>query len=336
MVEKNLENENDDVIVNEDGQENINENEVDIDRKDVHDNLSSNEGIEEWKNLGARLKTHETSNEHIVNMNAWIDLELRLANNKTIDKTKNNLAFRGNNEKIYQENNGNFFSLIEMIAEFDRIMQEHVRRIQNELIQLLASQVKNTILKKVKEAKYFSVILDCTPDLSHQEQMSLILSELTKEIENLKLDINDIRGQGYDNGSNMKGKHQGVQKRLLELNPRALYTPCGCHNLNLVLCDVANSCVKAVSFFGVLQSKKIANEMEIEPKLCEKRIDYFLFMIVQIVCSLRNRFEQFQVCFSREKFFEIEIDKILFKINYVARAIEFYDLEIVHCEKVGE
>ena len=62
------------------------------------------------------------------------------------------------------------------------------------------------------------------------------------------LDINDIRGQGYDNGSNMKCKNQGVQKRLLDINPRAYYTPCGCHNLNLVLGDMANSCTRAVSF----------------------------------------------------------------------------------------
>ena len=51
----------------------------------------------------------------------------------------------------------------------------------------------------------------------------------------------------------MKGKHQRVQKRLLDIKPRAFYTPCGCHNLNLVLCDMANSCPRAISFFGVLQ-----------------------------------------------------------------------------------
>jgi len=38
----------------------------------------------------------------------------------------NNLAFCGNNEKIYQEANESFLSLIEMIAEFDPIMQEHI------------------------------------------------------------------------------------------------------------------------------------------------------------------------------------------------------------------
>ncbi|KAL5558544.1 hypothetical protein UlMin_034755 [Ulmus minor] len=163
---------------------------------------------------------------------------------------------------------------------------EHVRRIQNgeihnhylahniqnELIQMLALEVKNVILKKLKEAKYFSIMLDCTPNVSHKEQISLILrcvdiltnpvrieeyflgflnvdntsgagifSELIEKIKMLKLDINNVRGQGYDNGSNMKGKHQ------------ALYTSRGCHSLNLVICDVATPCVRVISFFGVLQ-----------------------------------------------------------------------------------
>ena len=51
----------------------------------------------------------------------------------------------------------------------------------------------------------------------------------------------------------MKGKNQGVQRRLLDINPRAFYTLCGCHNLNSVLCDMASSSPRAISFFGVLQ-----------------------------------------------------------------------------------
>jgi hypothetical protein len=44
-----------------------------------------------------------------------------------------------------------------------------------------------------------------------------------------------------------------VQKRLLDINPKAFYIPCGCHNLNIVLCDIVNSCPKAISFFEIVQ-----------------------------------------------------------------------------------
>jgi hypothetical protein len=76
---------------------------------------------------------------------------------------------------------------------------------------------------------------------------------LQDELKKLKLDINNVRGQRYDNGSNMKGKHQGVQKKLLNINPRAFSSVCGCHSLNLTLCDMANSCRNATDFFGIIQ-----------------------------------------------------------------------------------
>jgi hypothetical protein len=44
-----------------------------------------------------------------------------------------------------------------------------------------------------------------------------------------------------------------VQKRLIDINRKAFYTLCGCYSLNLVISDMANSCPKAIIFFGSVQ-----------------------------------------------------------------------------------
>ena len=47
--------------------------------------------------------------------------------------------------------------------------------IQNELIQLLEKKIKHLILEEIKAAKYFSILLDSTPDVSHVDQMAVIV-----------------------------------------------------------------------------------------------------------------------------------------------------------------
>jgi len=96
------------------------------------------EGARDWKHLSNKLKSHETSNEHLINMSAWFDFQVGLSKNKTIDKdvqekfnkekehwknvlvriiaivkslAKNNLAFRGSNEKNSSREQWKFFEL---------------------------------------------------------------------------------------------------------------------------------------------------------------------------------------------------------------------------------
>ncbi|XP_022850556.1 zinc finger MYM-type protein 1-like [Olea europaea var. sylvestris] len=163
----------------------------------------------------------------------------------------NTLPFQGDDERLNVENNGMFLQMVEIVSEFDPIMTEHLRRanakeiqytylgkkIQNQLIELLANEVRSAIVKKVKHAKYFAVILDCIPDASYEEQMSLIVlfvddlanlptveehwleflevddttglgltTELQKVLIKLDLDIDDLRGQGLLHAVNIVSK----------------------------------------------------------------------------------------------------------------------------------
>lgn len=239
-----------------------------------------------------------------------------------------NDAFRGQNCTIYTEQNGKFLKLIEMIASFDNPMAEHLRkiknkeihqhylgpRIQTELIYLIGNKIRTEIVTRIKAAKYYTIMLDATPDASHKEQLTLIIRivQITKttnnvvvsvdeyfinflhitlktglglfdvlkqELSNSGICLSNCRGQGYDNGANMVGHKQGVQARILNDNPRALFLPCCAHSLNLllgkflvvlyyflckqhvinnymniiILGDMANCIPRAMTFFGVIQ-----------------------------------------------------------------------------------
>ena len=213
------------------------------------------------------------------------------------------LAFRGESTKLYKPNNGNFMKAVEMLAKFDPIIAEHVKNVQtskqlkthmpyyfgvhfqNEIIELLAAAIREKLTTTIKDSKYFSVILDCTPDVSHVEQITFVVrivnctknnvkieeyflgffpivdttgeglfNYLTNELlPKFSLDVQNIRGQGYDNGANMRGKDIGLQKRILNVNPRATFVPCAAHCLNLVLNDAVSINNEIVGFFDIVQ-----------------------------------------------------------------------------------
>ncbi|KAJ8871112.1 hypothetical protein PR048_027416 [Dryococelus australis] len=72
-------------------------------------------------------------------------------------------------------------------------------------------------------------------------------------LEKMIITLSYMRGQGYNNGANMKGMHSGVQKIILDMNKRAFYMPCSSHSLNPVLNDAAMSSQYAVTLFYIVK-----------------------------------------------------------------------------------
>ena len=65
---------------------------------------------------------------------------------------------------------------------------------------------------------------------------------LIRILDRYKLSIHRLRGQGYDGASNMRGEFNGLQKKILDMNPYAFYVHCFAHRLQLVVVSVASSC----------------------------------------------------------------------------------------------
>ncbi|XP_048031791.1 zinc finger MYM-type protein 1-like [Megalobrama amblycephala] len=208
------------------------------------------------------------------------------------------LPFRRDDELVGSPHNGNFLGCLELISRFDPLLSEHLARYGNkgrghtsylsstvcdEFIQLMAEKVLRAIVKEVKDGKYFSIIVDSTPDVTHVDQLALIIRYVLKnsgepverflefiplhghtaehmeetlksELKELDIDLMDCRGQSYDNASNMAGKYSGLQARIKNKNPNADFIPYSAHSLNLVGACAAECCLEAVSFFGFIQN----------------------------------------------------------------------------------
>src|SRR6185312_7660673 len=63
------------------------------------------------------------------------------------------------------------------------------------------------------------------------------------------LTIAQLRGQGYDGASNMRGEFNGVQKLIRDENTYAFYIHCFAHQLQLVVVSVSRCCSSMEDFF---------------------------------------------------------------------------------------
>jgi len=279
----------------------------------------SSTGFNDWKN-SSYIVNHEGSKEHRECLISFlnrsrdsnrIDTNLSILRKKETQYWRNvlqrvvevikfltsrGLPFRGENETFGSNRNGNFLGCIELLGKFDPFIADHVARYGNkgkgvpsylssttvdEFISVISEKVIANIVADIKKSKYFSIIVDSTPDIANVDQLTFVIryvdpdgspkerflkfipncghkgadmeNSVVSTLEDLNIDINNCRGQSYDNASNMSGVYKGLQKRIKDKNNLAKYVPCAGHSLQLVGSTAAESSPSSVEFFAVEQ-----------------------------------------------------------------------------------
>ena len=100
----------------------------------------------------------------------------------------------GQYSSMEKNEKGNFLSCLELISRHNETLKNHLEtaarhqnkgtrmqahylswQSQNEFISECTTLVQEAVVKEVKDAVYFTIITDGTPDVSHTEQITFIL-----------------------------------------------------------------------------------------------------------------------------------------------------------------
>lgn len=232
--------------------------------------------------------------------------------------TRQGLAIRGHTDE-----NSNLQQLLTLRSEDSCELKNWLSRtkykwisheVQNEMISLLSKCVQKNLIGQIKNCKYYSIILDETTDSSCKEQVSIcfrifdkklnvfelflgffetkftdaatLYSLLTNVLSQFELDLSDCRGQCYDGAANVSGHITGLQKRINNVEPRALYVHCSAHTLNLVVQDSMMTVERSRDFLVLLKSlivfvrnspkrQSIFNDLQVENNLPSKSLRPF-------------------------------------------------------------
>ncbi|XP_060846566.1 zinc finger MYM-type protein 1-like [Rhopalosiphum padi] len=198
---------------------------------------------------------------------------------------KQELAFRGHDERKSSLSKGNYLELLELLSQEEQILKEHFLSnslfkgtssdVQNDLIACITDVINTKIMNDLKCANFVSIQADETTDVSCKSQMSIILRyvvdnnieerfigffDVSKDksavglsnillAEITKWNINDkIICQTYDGAAVMAGNQNGVQAIIKKTYPKALFIHCYAHQLNLIFLHGSKN-IKSVRIF---------------------------------------------------------------------------------------
>ena len=274
--------------------------------KEHHNSEQHGQLTMDWKDRLRDLKNSTSVDSMLIRQRSAEVLKWRNILKRYIDcllyLTRQRLALRGSDNTLIGESKGNFLALLELLAKYDPFLDNHLQEVklanqegkpiisylsgtsQNQLLALCGDKVREEILKRRQQSKYYGLICDATPDKSRTEQTTVIiryvhfdgnqwkveesflefldynmkkgaqLAELyLSRLAHHKIPVQEMRAQGYDNGSNMAGIHKGVQAEILRVNHHALFSPCAAHSLNLSGVHAVRSTTGSQKYFRNLQ-----------------------------------------------------------------------------------
>ncbi|KAL4120790.1 hypothetical protein QTP88_013411 [Uroleucon formosanum] len=232
-------------------------------------------GYYDLKNLSRGIQIHQTSKEHIHNHLGLKNLEKNYFSILDVVNEHGNLFKKNYNENVrlnclFMEH---LIDLVLFLGKQELAFRGMSKSIRNDLISCISEFLINQIKNEIKQCKFYSIQIDDTTDISQKTQCSIIIRYVTDKSElverflgfhnvsedrtaqglfNLvnsvlhEFDIeNKLVGQCYDGACVMSGHLTGLQARVKEVAPNALFTHCLAHRLNLVLqhgCSINAKC----------------------------------------------------------------------------------------------
>lgn len=217
-------------------------------------------------------------------------LFLQLVIDAVLYLSKQELAFRGHDETIDSINRGNFKELLTLLvsrspveiqnqySKIKSVFSGESKSIQNELIECISDYINDFVKTELETAGFFSVQVDDTTDITQVSQCSVIVrfvnadgalverflgfydvsADRSSETLFALLDKllrpfgyeHKLVGQCYDGASVMSGHLNGLQKKIKEKAPLAVFVHCLAHRLNLVLQQSCKKIRKCRIFFS--------------------------------------------------------------------------------------
>ena len=142
--------------------------------------------------------------------------------------------------------------------------------LQNEILKVMVLKIIQKIAESLQGNDFFTIMADKTIDVFNKEQVVICMRWVDSNFEvqeefigmhyfdfidastlyqviinvllRLNLSITKARGLCYDGAAVMSGCRSGVAKRIMEVDPKAIYTHCYGHSLDVTISDMVKQC----------------------------------------------------------------------------------------------